>query len=145
MKHDLRRWNAIHMSLRRRVNCVKMNVVARFLTHFSVFHFFLPQSVLRPELSFWQVRATRIIPVKLYQTTESMASFHLLNFAPGCIAFQSNRNATQPTRSSFDIVTSKGYSAFAWFSLLATNVIYFTWLPTIKHAIKCSINSLLLG
>uniref|UniRef100_A0A8C9ZBI3 Reverse transcriptase n=1 Tax=Sander lucioperca TaxID=283035 RepID=A0A8C9ZBI3_SANLU len=47
LKSDLQRWSAIYLSLAGRVNCVKMNVLPRFLYLFQSLPVFLPKSFFR--------------------------------------------------------------------------------------------------
>ena len=47
LKSDLQRWSTIYLSLAGRVNCVKMNVLPRFLYLFQSLPVFLPKSFFR--------------------------------------------------------------------------------------------------
>ena len=47
LKCDLDRWNSLHITLAGRVNCIKMNVLPRFLYLFQSLPVFLPKSFFR--------------------------------------------------------------------------------------------------
>ena len=47
LKSDLQRWSAIYLSLAGKINCVKMNVLPRFLYLFQSIPVFLPKSFFR--------------------------------------------------------------------------------------------------
>ena len=44
LKLDFQKWNVIHLSLAGRINCIKMNVLSRFLYLFQCLPIFLPKS-----------------------------------------------------------------------------------------------------
>ena len=47
LKSDLQRWSAIYLSLAGKINCIKMNVLPRFLYLFQSIPVFLPKSFFR--------------------------------------------------------------------------------------------------
>lgn len=84
IKSDLQRWDALHLSLAGRVNCIKMNILPRFLYLFQSLPVFLPKtffrSINKPILSFlWGGKNPRIRK-ELLQRQRPQGGLALPNF-----------------------------------------------------------------
>ncbi len=103
LKLDLKKWNLLFLSLAGRINCVKMNILPRFLYLFQCIPIFLPKSFFqnldRLISSFiWGGNTPRIRKEFLQRSQGGLALPNFRYLLLGCKYFKSTLLASDPQR-----------------------------------------------